>query len=105
MEGNAIEERQATASLLQENPITRVINCIEPETGGSATAVVVFSTFVAVCGSYVFGTAVGYSSPAESGILIDLGLSLAEYSFFWLNNDDWSNVRCSGEWADSRSHW
>lgn len=82
MEGNAIEERQVTVSLLQENPITCVPNGIEPETGGSATAVVVFSTFVAVCGSYVFGTAVGYSSPAESGILIDLGLSLAEYSFF-----------------------
>ncbi|KAG8391227.1 hypothetical protein BUALT_Bualt01G0165900 [Buddleja alternifolia] len=48
----------------------------------SATAVLVFSTLVAVSGSYVFGSAVGYSSPAQSGILDDLGLSLAEYSLF-----------------------
>ncbi|KAL9175524.1 hypothetical protein ABFS82_02G117900 [Erythranthe guttata] len=48
----------------------------------SATAVLVLSTFVAVLGSYVFGSAVGFSSPAQSGILDDLGLSLAEYSLF-----------------------
>ncbi|KAA8545058.1 hypothetical protein F0562_019843 [Nyssa sinensis] len=48
----------------------------------SATAAVVLSTLVAVSGSYVFGSAVGYSSPAESGIMDDLGLSLAEYSVF-----------------------
>lgn len=61
-----------------------------PESGGgegrssadSATAVLVLSTFVAVSGSYVFGCAVGYSSPAQSGILDDLGLTLAEYSLF-----------------------
>ncbi|XP_031404422.1 sugar transporter ERD6-like 5 isoform X1 [Punica granatum] len=50
--------------------------------GGSATAVVVLSTLIAVCGSYVFGSAIGYSSPAESGIVDDLGLSVAEYSVF-----------------------
>ncbi|KAL0425634.1 UNVERIFIED_CONTAM: Sugar transporter ERD6-like 5 [Sesamum radiatum] len=57
-----------------------------PQSGGgeersspdSATAVLVLSTFVAVSGSYVFGCAVGYSSPAQSGILDDLGLTLAE---------------------------
>ncbi|XP_059652527.1 sugar transporter ERD6-like 5 [Cornus florida] len=48
----------------------------------SATAVVVLSTLVAVSGSYVFGSAVGYSSPAQTGIMGDLGLSLAEYSVF-----------------------
>ncbi|KAK4414476.1 Sugar transporter ERD6-like 5 [Sesamum alatum] len=48
----------------------------------SATAVLVLSTFVAVSGSYVFGCAVGYSSPAQAGILDDLGLTLAEYSLF-----------------------
>ncbi|KAL6311680.1 hypothetical protein AAG906_007426 [Vitis piasezkii] len=53
-----------------------------PESGGSATAVVVLSTLVAICGSYEFGAAVGYSSPAESGIMDDLGLSVTEYSFF-----------------------
>ncbi|KAK6915529.1 Major facilitator, sugar transporter-like [Dillenia turbinata] len=49
---------------------------------GSATFVVIFSTFVAVCGSFVFGCAVGYSSPTESGIMNDLDLSSAEYSVF-----------------------
>ncbi|KAL3832955.1 hypothetical protein ACJIZ3_007691 [Penstemon smallii] len=48
----------------------------------TATAALVLSTFVAVSGSYVFGSAVGFSSPAESGILEDLGLSSAEYSLF-----------------------
>ncbi|XP_023904688.1 sugar transporter ERD6-like 5 isoform X6 [Quercus suber] len=48
----------------------------------SATGVVVVSTLVAVSGSYVFGTAVGYSSPAQSGIVDDLGLTVAEYSLF-----------------------
>ncbi|GLT78961.1 hypothetical protein SLA2020_504760 [Shorea laevis] len=53
--------------------------------GPSSAAVsfmVVFSTIVAVCGSFALGTALGYSSPAETGILDDLGLTLAEYSFF-----------------------
>ncbi|KAI3526310.1 hypothetical protein L1887_05558 [Cichorium endivia] len=42
------------------------------------TAVVVFSTLVAVCGSYVYGSAVGFSSPAQMGIMDDLDLSLEE---------------------------
>lgn len=48
----------------------------------SATAMVVLSTLVAVSGSYVFGSAVGYSSPAESGIVDELGLTVAQYSLF-----------------------
>ncbi|CAM9000371.1 hypothetical protein QQ045_001555 [Rhodiola kirilowii] len=43
---------------------------------------VYLSTFVAVCGSYEFGTCVGYSSPTQAAILEDLGLSLGEYSVF-----------------------
>ncbi|KAI8547852.1 hypothetical protein RHMOL_Rhmol07G0227700 [Rhododendron molle] len=48
----------------------------------SSTMVLVLSTCVACCGSYVFGAAVGYSSPAQSGIIDDLGLSVAQYSVF-----------------------
>ncbi|KAK4852527.1 hypothetical protein QYF36_024857 [Acer negundo] len=48
----------------------------------STTAVVVLSTLVAVCGSFCYGCASGYSSPAESGIIEDLGLSVAAYSVF-----------------------
>ncbi|XP_056163146.1 sugar transporter ERD6-like 5 isoform X4 [Syzygium oleosum] len=46
------------------------------------TPLVVFSTLVAVCGSFATGCASGYSSPAESGIMEDLGLSTAAYSLF-----------------------
>ncbi|PKI59400.1 hypothetical protein CRG98_020159, partial [Punica granatum] len=41
-----------------------------------------FSTFVAVCGSFAFGTCAGYSSPTQSAIRSDLSLTLAEYSVF-----------------------
>ncbi|KAF2307144.1 hypothetical protein GH714_025100 [Hevea brasiliensis] len=51
-------------------------------TDSSITPVLVLSTFVAVCGSFCYGCAVGYSSPAESGIMQDLGLSVAAYSVF-----------------------
>ncbi|RZC55329.1 hypothetical protein C5167_014207 [Papaver somniferum] len=44
--------------------------------------VVVLGTFVAVSGSYIFGSAIGYSSPTQYGIMNELDLSLAEYSFF-----------------------
>ncbi|KAK4779221.1 hypothetical protein SAY86_006749 [Trapa natans] len=67
-----------------------------PEVASSASATfpVVLGTAVALWGSFVFGNAVeyqtmlsvkielGFSSPAESGIIRDLGLSLEEYSLF-----------------------
>ncbi|KAH7859308.1 hypothetical protein Vadar_034393 [Vaccinium darrowii] len=43
---------------------------------------VLLSTAVAVCGSFEFGSCVGYSAPTQSAIREDLGLSLAEYSLF-----------------------
>ncbi|KAM0877175.1 hypothetical protein ACQ4PT_035677 [Festuca glaucescens] len=48
----------------------------------SSIWVVVASTAIAVCGSFVFGISVGYSSPSQEGIMHDLHLSLAEYSVF-----------------------
>lgn len=48
---------------------------------GSIT-MVLLSTCVAVCGSFIFGTCVGYSAPTESAIREDLNLSLAQYSAF-----------------------
>nr|KAJ0203345.1 hypothetical protein LSAT_V11C500242910 [Lactuca sativa] len=52
------------------------------QSSSPATAVVVFSTLVAVCGSFVYGSAVGFSSPAQMGIMDDLGMSLEQYSVF-----------------------
>ncbi|KAG6588461.1 Sugar transporter ERD6-like 5, partial [Cucurbita argyrosperma subsp. sororia] len=49
---------------------------------GGATFAIIVTTLVAVSGSYVFGTAIGYSSPAQSGIMTDLALTVSEYSVF-----------------------
>lgn len=48
----------------------------------AATAAVIYSTLVAICGSFVFGSSVGFTSPAESGMISDLNLTLAQYSVF-----------------------
>ncbi|KAH9754748.1 Sugar transporter ERD6-like 5 [Citrus sinensis] len=57
---------------------TASLPSIRNSSGSDATtAVVVFSTLVAVSGSFCYGIAVGYSSPAEAGIMEDLGLSIA----------------------------
>ncbi|KMT13553.1 hypothetical protein BVRB_4g083280 [Beta vulgaris subsp. vulgaris] len=49
---------------------------------GGATFVLFFSVFIAICGSFVCGCAMGYSSPVQSGIVADLRLSTADYSLF-----------------------
>uniref|UniRef100_A0A2N9FPD1 Major facilitator superfamily (MFS) profile domain-containing protein n=1 Tax=Fagus sylvatica TaxID=28930 RepID=A0A2N9FPD1_FAGSY len=46
------------------------------------TAVLVLSSFVTACSAFAGGFVVGYSAPAESGIIAELGLSVAEYSVF-----------------------
>ncbi|XP_043709578.1 sugar transporter ERD6-like 7 [Telopea speciosissima] len=43
---------------------------------------VYLSTFVAVAGSFEFGTCVGFSSPVEAALRKDLNLSIAQYSVF-----------------------
>ncbi|KAK7332941.1 hypothetical protein VNO80_29698 [Phaseolus coccineus] len=48
----------------------------------SVPAILILTTLVAVSGSYVFGSAAGYSSPAQKGIMDDLNLGVAEYSIF-----------------------
>ncbi|KAF3944872.1 hypothetical protein CMV_028699 [Castanea mollissima] len=47
-----------------------------------ATPTVVLSSMVALCASLTMGCSSGFSSPAESGIMEDLGLSVAAYSVF-----------------------
>ncbi|CAJ1960926.1 unnamed protein product [Sphenostylis stenocarpa] len=48
----------------------------------SVPPILILTTLVAVSGSYVFGAAVGYSSPAQTGIMDDLNFGVAEYSLF-----------------------
>ncbi|KAF5951336.1 hypothetical protein HYC85_009280 [Camellia sinensis] len=94
MERESIEDGQITRCLLAEEKPQHIdatgggggeedSGGDEEESGGSSssaavTAVVVLSTFVAVSGSFAYGFASGYSSPAESGIMADLGLSTAD---------------------------
>ncbi|XP_076890491.1 sugar transporter ERD6-like 7 [Bidens hawaiensis] len=52
------------------------------ESNKSSNFMVYLTTFVAVCGSFAFGSCAGYSSPTQSSITQDLNLSLAEYSLF-----------------------
>nr|XP_023918123.1 sugar transporter ERD6-like 5 isoform X2 [Quercus suber] len=86
MERKDIEDRDISSSLLAKKYLdTSGVSSsrnVAANSGGAATATVVFSTFIAVCGSYVFGAAIGYSSPAMSGIMEDLGISLAQFSVF-----------------------
>nr|XP_028945053.1 sugar transporter ERD6-like 7 isoform X4 [Malus domestica] len=66
-------------------PLMRVVeNKMDGEDGSSRGDqwMVYLSTFVAVCGSFEFGSCVGYSSPTQSAIREDLGLTLAEFSVF-----------------------
>ncbi|KAK4800572.1 hypothetical protein SAY86_021059 [Trapa natans] len=45
-------------------------------------AMVLLSTSIAVCGSFEFGSCIGYSAPTQSAIREDLNLSLPQYSIF-----------------------
>ncbi|CAH9061806.1 unnamed protein product [Cuscuta epithymum] len=47
-----------------------------------SVSMVVLTTCVAVCGSFEFGSCVGYSAPAQSAIRKDLNLSIAQFSMF-----------------------
>lgn len=69
-------EKEIKTPLVSESNSQRDGNGVEDQT------MVYFSTFVAVCGSYAFGSCAGYSSPIQSAITKDINLSIAEYSLF-----------------------
>ncbi|ONL98314.1 hypothetical protein ZEAMMB73_Zm00001d029251 [Zea mays] len=50
--------------------------------GQGSLWMVFLATAVVVCGSFEFGTCVGYSAPAQAGIVSDIGLSNSEYGVF-----------------------
>ncbi|KAF2287954.1 hypothetical protein GH714_003439 [Hevea brasiliensis] len=88
MERECIEEGLPTTRPLlldaqpTPNTIHEISNFNRAARDSSIASVLFLSTFIAVCGSFCYGCSVGYSSPAESGIMQDLGLSLAAYSVF-----------------------
>ncbi|KAG2695446.1 hypothetical protein I3760_07G012800 [Carya illinoinensis] len=47
-----------------------------------STPVLFVCTFAAACAAFTGGCLVSYTSPAESGIIADLSLTVTEYSFF-----------------------
>ncbi|KAL3505807.1 hypothetical protein ACH5RR_031189 [Cinchona calisaya] len=72
-----------------EKPFIQHTKIVESEEDLSETteengsiAMVLLSTCVAVCGSFEFGSCVGYSAPTQSAIRKDLNLTLAEFSMF-----------------------
>ncbi|WCJ43222.1 Major facilitator superfamily protein [Euphorbia peplus] len=74
-EGSNYRQVSLTTSLLDDGTGKSVSD-------GSATGILLFSSSIAVCGSYVFGATLGYSSPSETGIVDDLSLSVDQYSVF-----------------------
>ncbi|RWR93661.1 Sugar/inositol transporter [Cinnamomum micranthum f. kanehirae] len=84
--GETIRQSEITEPLIQHEKISTHDDEENHEAKGSSNkgsiSMVLISTAVAVCGSFEFGTCVGYSSPAQSAIRNDLGLSLSEYSVF-----------------------
>ncbi|XP_030973547.1 sugar transporter ERD6-like 16 isoform X2 [Quercus lobata] len=69
-----------------EQPFIQQDNIVSPKDDknveGGSIGMVLLSTCVAVCGSFEFGSCVGYSAPTQSAITEDLNLSVAEYSMF-----------------------
>nr|GLL41881.1 sugar transporter ERD6-like 16 [Ipomoea trifida] len=59
-----------------------IVDSEDEEESNGSVFMVVFSTCVAVCGSFEFGSCVGYSAPTQSSIRNDLDLSIAQFSTF-----------------------
>ncbi|KAL3516162.1 hypothetical protein ACH5RR_023064 [Cinchona calisaya] len=55
---------------------------LEKKDGLDGLYMILLCTAVAVCGSFAFGSSVGYSSPAQYAIMEELGLSYSQYSIF-----------------------
>ncbi|EOX94872.1 Major facilitator superfamily protein isoform 1 [Theobroma cacao] len=82
--GNDSVHEEARVPLLQEQKtMADEEDGHTDQTSSKASLWMVYlSTFVAVCGSFEFGSCAGYSSPTQTAITEDLSLTLAEYSVF-----------------------
>ncbi|KAJ8437546.1 hypothetical protein Cgig2_011570 [Carnegiea gigantea] len=79
--GKKSNKKEMQQPLLQPKETVINVDNSSGSRGGHAWTVYL-STAMAVCGSYEFGTCVGYSSPTQSALTAELGLSTAEYSLF-----------------------
>ncbi|XVE65697.1 hypothetical protein DITRI_Ditri08aG0020400 [Diplodiscus trichospermus] len=78
---NGLEELQKQLIAEEQNVVHEKDHDRSSDESGSIW-MVLLCTFVAVCGSFEFGSCVGYSAPTQSAIREDLNLSLAEFSMF-----------------------
>ncbi|CAL1383698.1 unnamed protein product [Linum trigynum] len=76
------EETKMEGGLLKKPLLEKAAAGSYTGAGGTSSPAVIFSTLVAVCGSFTYGVALSYSSPTQDGITKDLGLSVADYSMF-----------------------
>ncbi|KAL2229809.1 UNVERIFIED_CONTAM: Sugar transporter ERD6-like 16 [Sesamum indicum] len=69
-----------------EKPFIQQPKCVDSDeettNKNGSIGMVLLSTCVAVCGSFEFGSCVGYSSPTQSAIRQDLNLSISQFSMF-----------------------
>ncbi|KAM0954280.1 putative major facilitator, sugar transporter, major facilitator superfamily [Dioscorea sansibarensis] len=77
-------ERGMNGEGIEEALVKKDVGFCEENDGKSCGSIgmVLLSTAVSVCGSFEFGTCVGYSAPTQSGIRNDVGLSLSEFAVF-----------------------
>ena len=91
MERTNIEDRDIANPLLAKENLDTNGNSggsnVAANSGGAATAVVVFSTLIAVCGSYVFGAAVSITI-----ILLLILFNIDYYQQFWAQLDGWRSA-------------
>ncbi|XP_055960903.1 uncharacterized protein LOC126671339 [Mercurialis annua] len=76
------ENTEISKPLLSRDNICGLVDECGVKSSQDVTFMLIFTSFIVVCGSYISGNAIGYTSPAESGILEDLGISLAAFSLF-----------------------
>ncbi|RVW53380.1 hypothetical protein CK203_084982 [Vitis vinifera] len=104
MQRNVMDRGSNSGSVMESLLVEEKTNgehCIGPniDSGGkssSVTAVVVFSTLVVVCGFVTYGHILGYSSPAESGLMDDQDLSWAGVGLFRVHSNIWAKSNSRG---------
>jgi SP family facilitated glucose transporter-like MFS transporter 8 len=80
--GELSEQADISQPFLPAEEKTESKKSFSERSNGGSIATVVLSTFVVVLGSLEFGYSVGFSSPVQSAMMEDLGLTMSQYSTF-----------------------
>ncbi|XP_020575809.1 sugar transporter ERD6-like 7 isoform X2 [Phalaenopsis equestris] len=76
------KDMESWISSEQNGSVEPLIQQANVKTNKRSIWMILFSTVVVVCGSFVFGSCVGFSAPSQSAIMNDMGLSLSEFAVF-----------------------